>query len=61
MKAFLASLAVVILLAFGTYWVFENTISVTATEAYSRETARPGHDETVEMRPGFAPDVAENR
>ena len=59
MKAFLASLAVFALLAVGTAWVFENWIGVTATQAYSRDSARPEVDNTVAARPGFAPNVAE--
>jgi len=57
MKAFLAALVFFAAVAAVTGVLFES-INLTATEAYSLESARPGHDGDVEHRPGFAPDVA---
>lgn len=52
MKAFLVSLATFAVLVAGTGFVYV-AASLTATEAYSRESARVGHDNPVDGRLGW--------
>lgn len=57
MKAFLTSLTFFVLIAAVAAFAFQNWLSVPATEAYSRESADPRQDGSVEQREGFAPGV----
>ena len=52
MKAFLLSLATFVVLVAATGFVYV-AASLTATEAYSRDSARVGHDNPVDGRLGW--------
>lgn len=52
MKAFLLSVAIYAVLVAVTGFVFV-TASLTATEAYSRDSVRVGHDNPVDGRLGW--------
>lgn len=54
MKAFLAALAFFCIALIATGIVYRYGISVTATEAYSRDSARPG-ESGAEGRAGWDP------
>lgn len=56
MKAFLSATVFVLALMAVTGVIFE-VFTVTATEAYSTESVRVGHENPVDGRLGWAPDV----
>ncbi|MCA1940049.1 MAG: hypothetical protein LDL26_03545 [Caenispirillum bisanense] len=56
MKAFLASVAFVLAVMAVTGVAFE-LFAVSATSAYSRDSARVGHENPVDGRLGWSPDL----
>ncbi|WP_375262163.1 hypothetical protein [Palleronia sp.] len=58
MKTFLTAAAFFAVSLVVSGFVYEQ-IEYTATEAYSRDTARVGHDNPVDGRLGWSPDLEE--